>query len=105
MPALIRLYIRQVFIGFALSAVFVGLLFWFNVAGLWHLVSTSDVGILAAVILFMLNGIVFASVQFAIVVMGMADTDDDDRGHKTPDDLMPIPVQAQARTVRHPRKG
>ena len=42
MPALVRLYIRNVIIGFALSVVFVGALLGLNVANLWHLVSTSQ---------------------------------------------------------------
>lgn len=78
MPHIAHVYIRQVIIGFILSAVFVGLLFWFNVANLWHLVSTSDVGWIAAGMLFFFNGIVFAGVQFAITIMRMGDDDDDD---------------------------
>ena len=34
MPKLIALYIRSVAIGFGLSAVFLGLMLWFDVAGL-----------------------------------------------------------------------
>ncbi len=78
MPKLIRLYITQVAIGFALSAVLVALLMWFNVANLWHLVSTSDVGLLAVFLLWLFNGIVFAGVQFGIAVMNMAEDDDDE---------------------------
>jgi len=37
MPKLISLYIRQVAIGFAISAAFVGMLLYFNVANLWQL--------------------------------------------------------------------
>ena len=73
MPALVRLYIRNVLTGFALSAVFVGALLWLNVANLWHLISTSPQGWVAAVMLFMFNGIVFGGVQFAIVIMRMED--------------------------------
>lgn len=71
MPALIRLYIRSVLIGFALSVTFVGALFWFNVANLWHLVSTSPSGWVAAAMLLVFNGIVFSGVQFAIAIMRM----------------------------------
>lgn len=102
MPHIAHLYIRQVLIGFALSAVFVGLLFWFNVANLWHLVSTSDIGWIAALMLFMFNGIVFAGVQFAIAIMRMADDDDDDdRGGRRDaimvEDYVPIPVPVSER--------
>ena len=47
MPKLIKLYIVNVAIGFALAGLFVGMLLWFNIANLWHLVSTSDKGLLA----------------------------------------------------------
>lgn len=73
MPRLIRLYIRNVLIGFGLSAAFVTALLWFNVANLWHLISTSDMGIVAVVMLFMFNGIVFAGVQSAIAIMRLGD--------------------------------
>jgi len=78
MPKLIRLYITQAAIGFGLAAVFVGMLLWFNIANLWHLVSTSDKGWLAVLILWVSNGIIFAGVQFGIAVMRMKDDDDDD---------------------------
>ncbi len=73
MPELIKLYIRHVIIGFAIAAAFVGMLLWFNVMNMWHLISTSDVGILALVVLWFAHGIVFAGVQFAIAIMLMAE--------------------------------
>lgn len=84
MPKLVRLYITQVAIGFGLAGVFVAMLLWFNVANLWHLVSHSDKGLLAVVILWFANGIVFAGVQFGIAVMRMKDDDDDEPrgGHR-----------------------
>ncbi|WP_306152561.1 hypothetical protein [Roseovarius sp. MMSF_3281] len=78
MPKLIRLYIVNVAIGFGIAAVFVGLLLWFNIANLWHLISTSDKGWLAVLILWISNGIIFAGVQFGIAVMRLKDDDDDD---------------------------
>ncbi|MBW4984163.1 hypothetical protein KZZ07_16595 [Mameliella sp. CS4] len=82
MPKLIRLYILQVLAGFGLSAVFVGALLWFNVANLWHLVSGSDMGLVAVLMLFMFNGIVFAGVQFAISIMRMGHEDDTSGGKR-----------------------
>lgn len=102
MPKLIRLYIVNVAIGFALAAVFVGLLLWFNIANLWHLISTSDKGWLAVLILWISNGIIFAGVQFGIAVMRMKDDDDDDgpggglRQHVMRPDYATIPVQADS---------
>lgn len=73
LPALIRLYIRQVAIGFAISAGFVALLLGFNVANLRHLILSTNGGYLALFLLFFFNGLVFAGVQFGIAVMGMAE--------------------------------
>ncbi|MCA8879725.1 MAG: hypothetical protein KDA73_07140 [Rhodobacteraceae bacterium] len=66
MPHLVRLYIRQVAIGFALAAAFVALLLGLNVANLWHLVSHVNGGWIAVLMLWVFNGIVFAGVQFAL---------------------------------------
>ncbi len=73
MPRLVRLYIRHVLIGFALSAAFVALLFWLDIKGLRGLVAASDVGALAVFMLWFMNGLVFAGVQFAFAVMAMAE--------------------------------
>ena len=102
MPKLIRLYIVNVAIGFALAAVFVAMLLWFNIANLWHLVSHSDQGWLAVLILWVANGIVFAGVQFAIAVMRMKDDDDDEPrgGHRQrvlKAQPVPIPVRIEQR--------
>lgn len=78
MPELIRLYIVNVIIGFAIAAVFVAMLLWFNIANLWHLVTHSDKGLLAVFLLWFSNGIIFAGVQFGIAVMRQKDDDDDE---------------------------
>lgn len=97
MPKLIRLYITNVCTGFGLSAIFVGALLWFNVANLWGLISGSDVALLAVFMLWFMNGIVFAGVQFALAVMNLADKDDNRRGG-TPIavDFTPAKVVARA---------
>ena len=99
MPRLIRLYIVNVAIGFAIAAAFVGMLLWFDIANLWHLVTHSDKGWLAVLILWISNGIIFAGVQFGIAVMRLKDDDDDHRGGGTPQHAMlrehaTIPVRA-----------
>ncbi|WP_198666020.1 hypothetical protein [Tropicimonas sp. IMCC34043] len=73
MPQLVRLYIRQVAFGFALSAGFVTLLLSLNVANLWHLVSHTQGGWIAVVMLVFFNGVVFAGVQFGISIMRMSE--------------------------------
>ncbi|TVS05439.1 MAG: hypothetical protein EA407_02320 [Rhodobacteraceae bacterium] len=84
MPKLIKVYIQQVAIGFALSAVFTVILIWFDVAGLQRLLLNSPDGWLGTFLIFFFNGLVFAGVQFAIRIMRMGheddDDDDDDRG-------------------------
>lgn len=84
MPRLVKLYIRHVLVGFGLSAVFVTALLWLNVANLRHLIFTSDVGWIAAIMLFMFNGVVFAGVQFAITIMRMAEDDTPKGGTRKP---------------------
>lgn len=73
MPELVRLYIRQVIVGFGLSALFVAALLWLNVANLGALILNSDIGVVAVIMLWVFNGIVFAGVQFAVVIMRMGD--------------------------------
>lgn len=75
MPRLIRLYITQVCIGFVLSAVFVALLLALDVVGLRGLILGSSAGVIALVMLWIFNGIVFAGVQFSIRIMMLADKD------------------------------
>ncbi len=96
MPELIKLYIRNVVLGFVAAAVFVAMLLWFNVMNLWGLVSGSDAGVLAVFLLWFMNGIVFAGVQFAWAVMSMADDDDDEPRGGTPAraDFVPVRVAA-----------
>ena len=96
MPVIFRFYIKHCVIGFALSAIFIAGLLWLNVANLWHLISTSDIGLMALVVFWVLNGIVFAGVQTGVAVMLMSEEVDDDAGPKggSPVALTPAPVKA-----------
>ncbi|MEP2717607.1 hypothetical protein [Pseudophaeobacter sp.] len=99
MPKLVKLYIKNVIIGFGISAGFVAMLLWFNVMNLWGLVSQSGDGLLAVFLLWFMNGIVFAGVQFAWVIMAIAQKDDGPRGgtpvaHR----FEPIRVKAEAQS-------
>lgn len=73
MPTLIRHYIRQVLLGFGLSAMFVAGLIALDVAGLRHLVLGSRSGWLAGGLLWLFNGLVFAGAQFAVSILLMSD--------------------------------
>ncbi|MBC7131910.1 MAG: hypothetical protein H5U16_02240 [Roseovarius sp.] len=97
MPRLIRLYIVQVALGFGLAGAFVAMLLWFNIANLWHLVTHSEQGALAVLILWFANGIVFAGVQFAIAIMRMADDGGPRGGRRLPvlrHDFATVPLRA-----------
>ena len=98
MPVIIRFYITHCIIGFAVSALFIGTLMYFNVANLWHLISTSDIGLMALIVFWVLNGIVFAGVQNGVAIMLMAEDDQDDDEFRggTPEALIPAPQAAQA---------
>lgn len=104
MPKLIRMYIANVAIGFGLSAAFLALMIWLNVAGLGRLILGSDMGLLAALMIFVFQGVVFAGVQFAIAVMRMAEDDDTPprsglRQHVTP---VPVRVAQESGKTRRP---
>ncbi|TNC64494.1 hypothetical protein [Rubellimicrobium roseum] len=103
MPHLIRLYIRNVALGFGLALAFVALLIGFDVAGLRHLVLGTEMGWLGGVMLVMFNGIVFAGVQFGVAVMRMAEPEDEGPrgGTRLPLQAVPVPVRRDpARPVR-----
>jgi hypothetical protein len=80
MPKLIKLYIVNVAYGFGLSVVFLGLLLWQDVAGLRHLILESNLGWVAAFMMIVMNGVVFAGVQFAIAVMRLAEDPEGPKG-------------------------
>ena len=73
MPIIFRFYIKHCLIGFGISAVFVALLIYFNVANLGHLILGSDIAVLALTVFWILNGIVFAGVQTGVAVMLMSE--------------------------------
>ncbi len=106
MPKLIRLYITHVAIGFGIAGCFVAMLLYFNIANLWHLVSGSDIGWLAVLILWLANGVVFAGVQFAIAVMRMKDDDDEGpRGGHRQRIMQPEPQVIPVRADMRPRNA
>lgn len=92
MPALVRLYVQSVALGFGIAAAFTGGLLWFlDVAGLGHLVGvghrlgrSGDAG--------RLHPDVQLAVQFAFRIMGMVDDRPQQwcRGAREPV-LVPVP--------------
>ncbi|MEO1538180.1 MAG: hypothetical protein AAFR73_10660 [Pseudomonadota bacterium] len=69
MPRLIRLYIRECLLGFALGIIFSMALVIFDIARLAPLIDTVLGGWLGFLLFCVFNGIVFAGVQFGITVM------------------------------------
>lgn len=102
MPKLIRLYIVNVAIGFAVALAFVTGLVWFDVANLRQLIFGSDQGVLAFALLVMFHGVVFGGVQFAIAVMRLAEDDRGPRnGRRRPlATMIPVPVAVAAKRRR-----
>ena len=108
MPKLVRLYILHVLIGFGISAAFCVTIVWLNVAGLRHLVLETDMGWVAAAMLFVSNGVVFAGVQFAIAVMLLAEDDEGPRGgrrQRVAKAWLPVAIPAREKPAmdRRPR--
>lgn len=103
MPKMVRVYIRSVLIGVALSCCFVAALLALDVAHLRHLILNSSLGWLAVIMMIAFNTILFGGVQFAIAVMGQAETPPS-RGRKAPvtRDLRPVLAAA---TAPKPRRG
>jgi len=100
MPELIRVYIRNVFVGAGLSVAFIALLMYFNVANLRHLILASDIGYIAVALLFVFNTIVFAGVQFGITIMRMAEDETPPGGGKR--DAIPAGLDKAANMVAVP---
>ncbi len=86
-----RLYLRHCAVGFALSAVFVAMIMWFDIARIGSLVMGSDIGWLAVFLLWFFHGTIFGSVQFAVSIMLNAEKEDGDRGGGT---AIPVTVPA-----------
>lgn len=104
MPELVRLYIRSVAVGFAVSALFTAGLVWWDVAGIGHLILGSDIGWVAAGMMIVFNGIVFSAVQFGFRVMAMADDGQGPRGGHAAQEPVLLRVPVSTRPVgRRPR--
>jgi TRAP-type C4-dicarboxylate transport system permease small subunit len=99
MPDLIRLYIRSTVLGFAISAAFTAGLVWWDVAGLGHLILGSDIGWIAAAMMVVFNGIVFAAVEFAIRIMAMAEDDSGPKGGHGAREPVLVPVLVSSRVA------
>lgn len=100
MPQRIHVNVRQVITGHLLSAVFVALMLYANVGNLWHLISSSDMGWIAVMMMWLCNGVVFAVIQSTLSPPS-GRHDDDTGGHYDRADLAE-PVLIPVRDVRYP---
>ncbi|MHA6325397.1 hypothetical protein [Roseivivax sp. CAU 1753] len=95
MPTLVKFYIRHSLIGFALSAVFVAGLIWFDVMGLGSLLTRNADGLLGAALLWFFSGTIFAGAQTGIALFAMhedSDSDTDADNDDTPHGGLRVPV-------------
>ncbi|MEM6482886.1 MAG: hypothetical protein AAF922_15535 [Pseudomonadota bacterium] len=76
MPSLWRIFMTNIGVGFALAAVFILLLLWFDIGKLGYLVSVVSGSWLMILPLWIMFGGLFTCVQF--IVAGLCDDDDDD---------------------------
>jgi ABC-type cobalamin transport system permease subunit len=71
MPRLVRMYVDNVLIGFAVAIAFVVGLIVLDIGHLGSLVLASDQAVLATAMLVLPFGTLFGSVQFALAVMAL----------------------------------
>lgn len=83
MPILVRFLLVHAAIGFGLAFIFVSALVVFDTGGLRTLMASSNVGLVAFLLLVFLNGLTFGSVQIGVAVMllGEEDGNPDGGGH------------------------
>ena len=76
MPRLVSLYIDSVLLGLVVGILFMVLLVVLDVAGIGSLVLRTQGGFVAVGMITVFFGTLFASVQFALSVMRLAETSD-----------------------------
>ncbi|MFG1403424.1 hypothetical protein [Xanthobacter sediminis] len=96
MPFLVRFLVTHAAIGVSLAAVLVGAMVAFDVAGLGGLLTGSEDGVLALVLLTFGLGVTFGSVQMGFAVMLMSENDEPPRGRRVLSRLVPRPVKVTA---------
>lgn len=78
MPNHIKFLLGHAAIGAVAGVCFSALVIYCDIAGLWHLVTETKDGPLAAAIMTVFFVITFASVQMGRAVMSLGESDDDD---------------------------
>jgi hypothetical protein len=105
MPDLVKFMLKHAAIGAIAAVVFVGLILWFDIMHIRHLVTHSPGGYLALVVLTALFTITFSSVQMGVAIMALGEEEDEDQdGGGTGSGVLaqepiaiPIPVEPTSR--------
>lgn len=106
MSHLIHKYLKHAVIGFAVAGALVAVLFWMDSGQLRPIVALSGSVWLAAALMWLGVGVVFAGVQCALVAKAGKDDDDSsprgggrgDNAHNT--QVVPIPVRVEEKHHR-----
>ncbi len=96
MPDHIKFILRHAGVGVLVALGFTGMVLYFNVANIWHLVTHTAEGPIALAVFVVLCSITFGSVQIGLRIMAMGRDDDTDTGHKRAvpmAQLQPIPIR------------
>jgi hypothetical protein len=72
-PPLVRYLVKNAAIGFSMAVLFVAAMLYFNVGNLMALIVQSDVGLFAIVLMTLVIGFTFASLQMGFAVMFASD--------------------------------
>ncbi len=110
-PPLVRFLVKNAAIGFAMAVVFVAAMLYFNVGNLMAIIVQSDVGLFAIVLMTLMIGLTFASLQMGFAVMFASDDiDKEQTGRASPLmsnkdmrrlGLRPLPVKPKPGAHRH----
>lgn len=106
MPNLTRFLIINALIGFAVAVIFVAIIIKLNIANLDTLISNSDSGLFAVVVLTFFMGQTFAGIQVGLAIMLASTEDDDDKTGGYKDhirawflDPKPIPIAVEKKRL------
>ncbi len=84
----IRFILRHAAIGVGISFAFTGMILYFNVGNLWHLVTHTAEGPVAVLMLLVFGTITFGSAQIGYKIMTLREEDDEPKGGRR--DALPV---------------
>lgn len=73
--------LKHITIGFGLSALFLVMALWFNIANLMTYIAETTLGWIVALLMWVVNGFVFGWVQMVVSNASVRDDDDEDDHH------------------------